>query len=352
MDGQYNVRNRRVHLRHRRPFVVAALGGYLLRMAQIALQTPTGFRFRSTLLSHGWIDLAPFGFDEAYTRLDRTHQLAGGRVIRFSVREGGSDELVIDVDDAQLNANEEEEIRETVHRIFRLDLDLTKFYDALRAEERYRWVEEYGAGRLLRAPTVWEDLVKTLLTTNTTWAMTRAMVRRLTALGDPVDGTFAGSESPPRPLARAAAGSVAAEVGMHAFPRPEQIAAMSLEELDDLVRAGYRSDYLHELARKIAEDELDVESWATVSLSADELYGRIKALSGFGPYAAGAVLKLLGKFDRLAVDSAARSMFAREFAGGERALDAAISKHYEPFAEWRGLVMWMDLMGPYLFEHT
>ena len=327
-------------------------------MAHIALTTPPGFRFKSTLLSHGWIDLAPFGFDEAYTRLDRTHRLDGGRVIRFSVREGGSDELLIDVGNEKLNPDEEDEIRKTVHRIFRLDLDLTKFYEALREEERYEWVEQYGAGRLLRAPTVWEDLVKTLLTTNTTWAMTRAMVRRVTALGDPLDSPFVGSKGAAtaiptgRPAADSADNTAAAEIGMHAFPRPEQLAAISPTELDARVRAGYRSDYLHELARKVAEGELDVEAWATADLSADELYGRIKALSGFGPYAAGAVLKLLGKFDRLAVDSAARSMFAREFAGGERALDAAISKHYEPFGDWRGLVMWMDLMGPYLREHT
>ena len=37
---------------------------------------------------------------------------------------------------------------------------------------------------MLVSPTVWEDLAKTLLTTNTTWAMTKSMVARLAALGD------------------------------------------------------------------------------------------------------------------------------------------------------------------------
>jgi hypothetical protein len=40
------------------------------------------------------------------------------------------------------------------------------------------------AGRLLVSPTVWEDLAKTLLTTNTTWGATVQMCRRLLTLGE------------------------------------------------------------------------------------------------------------------------------------------------------------------------
>lgn len=258
--------------------------------------------------------------------LRRTHRLSGGRVVQMTIRDAGSDAVAVEVQ-GELTSSEAEELASAVRRIFQLDLDLSEFYEALEGRERYQWVEQHGAGRLLRAPTVWEDLAKTLLTTNTTWAMTRAMVKRLTSLGD------AGDEN------------------RHAFPVPEQVAALSPDELDARVRAGYRSGYLHELAKRIAAGDVDVEAWATNELTADELYAQITALKGFGPYAAGAVLKLLGKFDRLALDSAARSMFAREFAQGERPLDAAITAHYEPYGKWRGLVMWMDLMGSYLREH-
>ena len=93
-----------------------------------------------------------------------------------------------------------------------------------------------GAGRLLKAPTVWEDLVKTLLTTNTTWAMTRQMVGRLVTLG-------------------------AAHADGHAFPTPEQVAALTPDALNDHVRAGYRGAYLHDLAVAIVEGRVDVEGW-------------------------------------------------------------------------------------------
>lgn len=321
-------------------------------MAHLDVETPAGFRFRSTLLSHGWIDLAPFDFDETYTHLFRTHRLQSGRVIRFTVRPGSVGNLIVEHGGDPLDAAEDNELVGAVRRIFSLDLDLASFYESLRDQERYRWVEQHGAGRLLRAPSVWEDLVKTLLTTNTTWAMTRAMVKRLTALGDTLRRSHDDVHC--QKAGSAVGDGSACETGSayHAFPLPEQVAALSIDELDARVRAGYRSGYLHELASKIAHGEIDVEEWSAKDLTADELYDRIKGLSGFGPYAAGAVLKLIGKYDRLALDSAARSMFAREFAGGERVLDSAITTHYEPFGEWRGLVMWMDLMGAYLRDNT
>lgn len=321
-------------------------------MTNFEVQVPSAFQFRSTLLSHGWIELAPFHADKDFTRLHRIHRLYSGRVIHFTVRTSDSDALVIETGDDRLDREEQEEVADAVRRIFQLDLDLSPFYELLRGDDRYGWVERRGAGRLLRSPSVWEDVAKTLLTTNTTWAMTRGMVRRLTLLGDRFDAGRSGDAPEARSNPAGGAGGGAGKDLRHAFPLPEQVASLSLSEFDAHVRAGYRSGYLHELATKIANGDVDVESWERKDLSADELYSRVKALSGFGPYAAGAVLKLLGKFDRLALDSAARSMFAREFSGGDRVLDAAISTHYQPYGKWRGLVMWMDLMGAYLRENA
>ncbi|MEZ4614458.1 MAG: hypothetical protein R2867_02935 [Caldilineaceae bacterium] len=43
-----------------------------------------------------------------------------------------------------------------------------------------------GRGRLLRSPTLWEDVVKTIATTNVTWRNTVSMIHRLVdTLGAP-----------------------------------------------------------------------------------------------------------------------------------------------------------------------
>jgi 3-methyladenine DNA glycosylase/8-oxoguanine DNA glycosylase len=173
---------------------------------------------------------------------------------------------------------------------------------------------------MLVSPTVWEDLAKTLLTTNTTWAMTKSMVARLAALGDPgPDDT-------------------------RAFPEPTQIAAYEPDSLTQHVRAGYRGAYLHELATRIASGELAVEAWRDPALSSLEVYKALKQIKGFGDYAAGAMMRLLGRFDQLGLDSVCRAMYAQRYNAGVAATDREIAAYYEPFGIWRGLVVWLDVM--------
>jgi N-glycosylase/DNA lyase len=149
------------------------------------------------------------------------------------------------------------------------------------------------------------------------------MVRRITALGEPYGDSAAG---------------------LHAFPSPERVAELAPEALGEAIRAGYRSAYLHDLATGIADGRLDVEAWAEPGLPAAELLARLRSLKGFGPYAAGTMLKLLGGFDQLALDTAARGTFAARYRGGAPATDREIAAHYEPYGEWRGLVLWMDVL--------
>jgi 3-methyladenine DNA glycosylase/8-oxoguanine DNA glycosylase len=100
----------------------------------------------------------------------------------------------------------------------------------------------------------------------------------------------------------------------------------------------------------VAGGELDVESWRDPGLSSDELFKRVKALKGFGDYAAGSILKLLGHFDRLSTDTACRAVYKEINNGVPAANDKEISAYYEPFGKWRGLVQWMDVMQEWLME--
>ena len=61
--------------------------------------------------------------------------------------------------------------------MLRLDEDLARFYDAAADDPELAWVTR-GAGRMLRSPTVFEDVVKTICTTNCAWSATVRMVTR------------------------------------------------------------------------------------------------------------------------------------------------------------------------------
>lgn len=282
------------------------------------LLTGPDFNFEAVIHSHGWVQMPPFHYDGQ--RLTRVHQLPDGRIIRIIVQPTGNTSresfLLVDAE-GPVFPTDSAEIATAVERILALRWDMAAFYDLLRAEGGYDWVMEARAGRLLRAPTVWEDMVKTLLTTNTTWMQTKAMVNRLMTLGD---------ESP---------------FG-HAFPRPEQIAALDVETLTAHVKAGYRGVYLHAFAQQAAD--LNIERWISDEIDSETLYKNITALKGFGDYAAASILRLLNHHDRLSIDTVARAAFAQWHNNGETPTDAQLHAHYDRYGAWRGLVLWMDVL--------
>lgn len=275
------------------------------------------FHFHKTVHSHGWLALRPYTYDAASGTLYRVQALPDGRVARLAWQ---SAENAVQVLLPTGITPPSDYLTSLTRRIFSMDWDLAPFYEAIRRHPEYVWIAEKNVGRILTSPTVWEDLAKTLLTTNTTWSQTIGMVERLCQLGD------------------------RAEDGSHAFPTPQQVAELSPEVLQAQIRAGYRSAYLHALAVEIAEGRLDVEAWYRSTATSDDLYHAIRNIKGFGDYAAGTMLRLLGRFDRVAIDSACRSAHARYYNQGVKADDKTIRAHYEPFGAWRGLVMWMDVM--------
>jgi 3-methyladenine DNA glycosylase/8-oxoguanine DNA glycosylase len=202
--------------------------------------------------------------------------------------------------------------------MFRLDEDLSAFYAVV--DEELAWCVT-GAGRMLRAPTVFEDVVKTICTTNTAWSGTRKMTAAL------VDNL--GVEAPG---------------GVRTFPTAAAMAAAEEGFYRDVVRAGYRGPYLKTLATDVAEGRIDLEQLNDPEPPDDEVAARLLALPGVGPYAAAHVmLTSLGRYSRLVLDSWTRPTYVK-LAGARRALkDATIERRFKRYGEWAGLAFWLYL---------
>ena len=67
----------------------------------------------------------------------------------------------------------------TCATFFGLTIVFEDFYDLMNTEPGFSWIPEQGAGRMLRSPTVFEDLVKMICTTNCSWSLTEKMVTGL-----------------------------------------------------------------------------------------------------------------------------------------------------------------------------
>jgi N-glycosylase/DNA lyase len=209
--------------------------------------------------------------------------------------------------------------------MLRLDDDLKRFYRTMKTDPDFEWVSHEGAGRMLRSPTVFEDLVKMICTTNCSWALTEKMVTGL------VENLGRKSTN-----------------GHRTFPTPEAMALMPEKFYVNEVRAGYRAAYLKELADRVASGELNVESWLTSPLPTPALIKELKGVKGVGDYAAENLLKLLGRYDGLALDSWTRSKFYLVRNNGRKAADKKIARYYSRFNEWRGLALWCDMTRDWL----
>ena len=109
------------------------------------------------------------------------------------------------------------------------------------------------------------------------------------------------------------------------------------------VRAGYRAPYLKELADRVGSGELNVEEWLTLDLPTTDLIKKIKTVKGVGDYAAENLLKLVGRYDGLALDSWTRAKFFKVRNNGRKASDKKIARFYSKFNSWRGLALWCDM---------
>lgn len=283
------------------------------------LNIPKNFSFQQTLLSHGWYQLLPFDLDRENWILSTVLKHDKPRSIKISEAEK---QLKIEVFDNQLSAETETQILRDVQHILRFDDDLAGFYKQTKSEKSLNWIPKQNAGRLLRSATVFEDLVKTICTTNCSWALTKIMVRNLVEkLGEPTHD------------------------GKKAFPTAEAMAQKPEDFYREEIRAGYRSNYFVELAQKIADGKLDVESWLNADLPTADLKKEMKKVKGVGNYAAENLLKLLGRYDGLALDSYLRGEFYKKHNGGAVCDDKQIEIHYERFGDWRGLAIWCDMSG-------
>lgn len=282
---------------------------------QFILPARPPFNYMSVVDSHGWRQLAPFRFDESTSVLAYIDQLASGRVVeyRFSPADEG-----LRLETPRLAAREQKEALQKAAWMFGLDMDFSRFHAAARREPKLRPARRLARGRVLRSPTLFEDVVKTILTTNTLWSATIRMNLNLIQ-------QF---------------GAAAREGEKRAFPTPESIAAGGPETLRETVRVGYRAPALHELAVRVASGALDLEALKTSSLPTLELRRELMQIKGVGPYAAANLLLILGRSDFIPVDTWALKLVSHEWYEGAPITPREVEKAFEDWGEYKGLAFW------------
>ena len=290
----------------------------------VVLPVRKPFGLFATAISHGWYQTLPFRWQHDRQVLERAERLADGRVMVLAMREAqsprrGYRDLVVEI--AGENASDAgvpEELARRVASMLRLDEDLGAFYAICRRRPELAKAIEYGAGRFMRGSSLWEDVVKTILGTNVMWKQAVVMINRLAQLGD----------ASPR------------NAGLRAWPTPGQVLRAGERYVRDEVRAGYRTGYILELARRQKEGNIDLDALEAQAqtMSADVLFKALTAIKGVGKSSAHFLMNMLGHYDHIPVDSATIAYAKRVFFRGRKPTERQIRRRFEEFGSWQALV--------------
>jgi 3-methyladenine DNA glycosylase/8-oxoguanine DNA glycosylase len=208
-----------------------------------------------------------------------------------------------------------EELERRLRRMFQLDVDITGFLEMSRGSEEHDWVSGAGFGRLLCGSTVWEDAVKIIATTNTTWRQTVRMIELLVAK--------CGTKG--------------------AFPDPAGVLRFKEEELQRDCRLGYRARSIVALATGLRSGEIQLPVVTATDPPTEILYREYLKLPGIGPYGAAHLLAMDGRHDYIAVDSEFRRFVSETHHRGRRVSDKAMLRRYAKWGRWKYLAYWSEL---------
>jgi len=307
--------------------------------AEFPLVGPAGelVDLRRVFLSHGIASLPPMRLDEKAWTFEITVPLGavGARTLAISQARPGHG--LVSVAGEPLTSEVGSAAMEQVRHILSLDLDLTPFYAVAADDPDLNWVVR-GAGRMVRSPTVFEDVVKTICTTNTSWGGTTRMVNALVE--------HLGEKAPGAPAS-----------GPHgrAFPTAEAMAAAPDHFYKKVAGAGYRGAYLKALSTAVAEGRVDLESLGRISrdaLSDDEVAAELQALPGVGPYAAAHIMLMLGRYSRLILDSWTRPTYARLLGRKRPFSDRTIVRRFARYGPYAGLAFWLFLTRDWITDEA
>jgi 3-methyladenine DNA glycosylase/8-oxoguanine DNA glycosylase len=195
-----------------------------------------------------------------------------------------------------------------------LDQDFTSFHAICAGHPILGFVDQAKCGGMLRSPTAFEDLVKTVCTTNCDWRNTKKMCDYLCRLD-------AGG-----------------------FPTAEVLWGYSEKQLMAEVPLGYRAGTVRTVAGLHVAGQLPLDQWAAAGD-----WGRIRdslsGVRGIGSYTVAHMLVLLGHYSTIPVDSEVMKYLQNTHFGGKKVSEREAISPYAPYGDHSFLAYKFGRMG-------
>jgi 3-methyladenine DNA glycosylase/8-oxoguanine DNA glycosylase len=312
------------------------------RAATVTITPPADFVLARDYCSYGYLLLTPNHGVPAQRAVYRAAGLPGGPALARVTQPAGRGQagapvrqlagraLKVTVD-RDLSRDDRAALRAQLGRMLRLD-ESAGAIRAFHAVDR-QW-RRSGRGRLMRSPTLFEDVIKTITSCNVTWPGTIGMNRRMCEVF--------GQAVPSR-------GDLAPGTPTHTFPEASRLARVRPASLRGRCRVGYRDVRIVELARMFRRVEIDEAHLSDPATPAAEVRKFLITLPGVGPYAAANIMQLLGRYDHVALDTEAVRHGKDDlgFRGKDSAVMRRVAAHYAAFGAHAFRSYWLTMWAGY-----
>lgn len=259
------------------------------------------FNLELLALSHGWVNLAPFHWDAECKTLSR-FDCVDDVPVRIDVNQANGSALIRYESIQPLPSYKKNALRRRMQYMLSADIDLSPFIEISKKKhlKMCKFVLS-GGGRFLRGTTLYEDVVKTLLTTNASWEFTKLMCSRLITY---CSGKASGCKD------------------MMCFPCEADVASVPLTILNNKCKLGYRAEYLKGIT------EVFIEHDSFTGWEAADVLDVLSKTKGIGSYSLNHIRMIMGLYDRIPVDSEVIRYMQESSLPTE---EKAIQKHYAPW---------------------
>jgi len=310
-------------------------------MPTLSLKPPADYLLKRDACSYGYFLLAPNYWDVKRKAVSRVFTLSAGPVGAVIEQRGTPGAPLRITLSRSLRAGETAMLIHQIARMLRLDEDADLIAAFHKADPRFA---PSGRGRLMRSPTLFEDVIKTVTSCNVTWPSTVHMNARLCGvLGKKLDARGGAKDKTGMALA--------------GFPSEHTIARTKPATLRSRCRVGYRDARIVELAKLFRTSPqrggLDQEMLESPATPDDAVFEYLVELPGIGPYAAANIMQLLGRYGRLPLDteSVRHGKSLLDCKGTSSQVMNRMKKHYKPFGPHAFRSYWFELWDFYESKH-
>jgi DNA-3-methyladenine glycosylase II len=247
-------------------------------------------------------------------------QVNGDLVLAKLTSNGAIEEPLLTVDlksDKPITPQDKAKAQNVIKFIFNLDFDLCSFYKEVDSAMRKITSQLYGF-KFPTTPTVFESLVDSIVEQQISIKVARTIEERIAKkFGDHLD---INDES------------------FFAFPAPQNIAAASISDIQQVGLSLRKAEYIHSAAQLIVEGKLDLEGMKKEA-DLEQIIAELDEVKGIGVWTAElTMLRGMQRWDALPADDfGIRRVISTYYCGGRPIKTGEAREIAKAWGRWKGL---------------